>query len=186
MKRSEWSVHGIPPPDEAGIKQLYARADLADAYAVRLPNDAVSDPEQLARFLFGQQAHWVTALMRTRDALVAGFGVKTSGHLRRAPESSQGRRIGIFKIYSCNTNEIVMGEDDNHLDFRISVLRQMRPTTTDHAPYVIVSTVVHCHNRFGRAYLKVISPFHRLIVAATLRRAARTGWPLVAMSTIAG
>jgi hypothetical protein len=34
-------------------------------------------------------------------------------------------------------------------------------------------TVVHCHNWLGRTYLAVISPFHRAIVRATLRRTAR-------------
>ena len=71
-----------------------------------------------------------------------------------------------------------MGEDDKLLDFRISVLRQIRPVAAEQVPYLIVATVVHCHNRFGRAYLKIISPFHQLIVAATLRRAARAGLPL--------
>jgi hypothetical protein len=40
-----------------------------------------------------------------------------------------------------------------------------------------VSTVVHCHNLPGRAYLLVIAPFHRMVVKASLRRAARVGWP---------
>jgi hypothetical protein len=40
-----------------------------------------------------------------------------------------------------------------------------------------LSTVVHCHNALGRTYIRVIAPFHRLIVKSCLRRAARTGWP---------
>jgi hypothetical protein len=36
---------------------------------------------------------------------------------------------------------------------------------------------VHCHNLLGRAYLFVIAPFHRLVVKASLRRAAHIGWP---------
>src|SRR5262249_55572186 len=40
-----------------------------------------------------------------------------------------------------------------------------------------VSTVVHCHNLLGRAYIMVIAPFHHLVVRASLRRAARVGWP---------
>jgi hypothetical protein len=36
---------------------------------------------------------------------------------------------------------------------------------------------VHCHNRLGRFYIFVIAPFHRLVVKASLRRAAALGWP---------
>jgi hypothetical protein len=43
---------------------------------------------------------------------------------------------------------------------------------------VVLTTVVHCHNLFGRIYLRVISPFHRLVVRSNLARAARKGWGL--------
>jgi Protein of unknown function (DUF2867) len=43
----------------------------------------------------------------------------------------------------------------------------------------VVSTVVHCHNRLGRTYITLIAPFHRRVVEAGLRRAARLGWPTV-------
>jgi hypothetical protein len=69
-----------------------------------------------------------------------------------------------------------LGEDDKHLDFRMSVLRSpgFSPTL---GGQLTVSTVVHCHNRLGRAYILVIAPFHRLVVKASLRRAAHIGWP---------
>ena len=37
--------------------------------------------------------------------------------------------------------------------------------------------VVHCHNLLGRVYILVIAPFHGQVVKASLRRAARVGWP---------
>jgi hypothetical protein len=42
---------------------------------------------------------------------------------------------------------------------------------------LVSTTVVHCHNMTGRAYLAVIKPFHHLIVRSNLRRTARLGWP---------
>nr|WP_233286857.1 DUF2867 domain-containing protein [Bradyrhizobium oropedii] len=38
---------------------------------------------------------------------------------------------------------------------------------------LVADTVVHCHNRLGRIYLTTISPFHRMIVRASLEQAAR-------------
>lgn len=178
MQDNDCSVRQVALPLESRISRKYASPNLADAYAIRLPNDAISDPELLARFIFSRQPPWLSALMRLRDALVAGFGVKTSKQLQNPGGQDRARRIYIFKIYETRQHEIVLGEDDRHLDFRLSVLRQAAPSA-DQQPRLILSTVVHCHNRFGRAYIMLIAPFHRLVVQSSLRRAARAGWPTV-------
>jgi hypothetical protein len=118
----------------------------------------------------------MTGLMRIRDGLVAGFGLKTSTRLRVLGTSSTAERVGIFKVYSTTEHEIVLGEDDKHLDFRLSVLCSP-PADSAGERHLVLSTVVHCHNRLGRFYIFLIAPFHRVIVKSSLRRAARVGWP---------
>ncbi|MDQ0740508.1 DUF2867 domain-containing protein [Pseudomonas sp. W4I3] len=172
MAREFERVTCVPVPSGSGIAHLYELMHLADAFAIRLPGGASSDPDVLARFILAHQPAWIGWLMNVRDTLVACFGLKTAKYL-----ASLTNRIGIFKVYSANPTEIVLGEDDKHLDFRISLL------CSDEAEpqggrQLIFSTVVHCHNRLGRAYLFVIAPFHRLVVRASLLRAARIGWPM--------
>ena len=150
--------------------------NLADAYAINLPVGAATSPELLARFIFSQQAPWVSGLMKLRDVLVAGFGLKTAAQLTKLDTDSQAKRVGIFKIYSTTEHEIVLGEDDKHLDFRLSVLCSARPVPAG-GHRLTLSTVVRCHNRLGRLYILLIAPFHRRVVQSSLRRAARTGWP---------
>ena len=183
MSNDQWQVRSVALPPDAAVTNLYQSTGLADAYAVRLPPEASSDPELLARFMFSRPSPWIAGLMRVRDALAAGFGLKTSHRMGGTSVTDTGKRIGIFKIYSKSINEIVLGEDDKHLDFRISVLRQIRATDSGPASYLTVSTVVHCHNRLGQMYLWLIGPFHRLIARATLRRAARAGWPTAPAKT---
>jgi len=175
MRSSEWSVRAVPVPNTSRIARLYDRVQLADAFEIRLPPHASADAEQLARFVFSLQAPWVTALMSIRDRLVALFGIKTARELKRAPKGSG--RISIFKIYDRWPDEVLFGEDDRHLDFRVSVLRQVRDEPTGRTSYLTLSTVVHCHNRLGRTYIFLIAPFHRLVVRSFLSRAARFGWP---------
>ena len=172
MPNDLYCVRSIEVPAESGIRQCYAVTNLADAYAIHLPNGATTSPEQLARFIVAQQAAWITHLMNLRDAIVAGFGLKTAKQLT----AGKDQRIGMFKIYSTTTNEIILGEDDKHLDFRLSVLCTPRPECANERRLVL-STVVHCHNRLGRTYILLIAPFHRLVVQSMLRRAARIGWP---------
>ena len=170
------SVTCVALPSESRVAGFYPATDLADAYAIALPNDAITDPESLARFVLAQQAPWVAGLMRIRDMLVAGFGLKTARQLKE-PAAGSDKRVGIFKVYEIGSHEVLLGEDDKHLDFRVSVLHQTRTLGAQSIRSLTVSTVVHCHNRLGRMYILLIAPFHRLIVQSSLRRAARVGWP---------
>ncbi|QND54773.1 DUF2867 domain-containing protein (plasmid) [Phyllobacterium sp. 628] len=169
-------VTSVPIPAEATIGHTYELVHLADAYSVQLPNGTLTDPELLARFIFSQQPPWIGRLIKMRDALVAGLGLKTARHLKSLGERDQTNRLGIFKIYGKSGLEIVFGEDDKHLDFRLSVLCAS-PVATQEEQSLIFTSVVHCHNRLGRIYIFLIAPFHRLVVQASLRRAARMGWP---------
>src|SRR3989442_9679513 len=130
MRSNDSSVIRVALPGESRVSRYYGTMELADAYAIRLPKDAITDPEALARFVLAQQAAWVAALMRIRDALVVGFGIRTSKELKdpAASDVASGsdKRVGIFKIYETGSHEILLGEDDKHLDFRVSVLQQTR------------------------------------------------------------
>jgi hypothetical protein len=166
----------VPLPSESAIANAYASMHLADAYSIELPIGSSTNPERLARFIFAHQAPWINTLTAVRDALVAGFGLKTAKHLASLQAQSGAGRLGIFRIYSTSSTEVVLGEDDKHLDFRLSVLCS-RGSSPGAKRDLILSTVVHCHNRFGRLYLFLIAPFHRLVVQSSLRSAARVGWP---------
>ncbi|MEI2455283.1 DUF2867 domain-containing protein [Lysobacter firmicutimachus] len=173
MALSRNIVSAVPLPRECSVIDHYPRTDLADAYSIELPPGVSQSPEELARFMFAHAPGWSRALMGLRDLLVAGLGLKTVAQLTATTPEQAAQRIAFFKIYSRRAGEIVLGEDDKHLDFRLSLLCPPAPR----GRRLTVSTVVHCHNRLGRGYLFVIAPFHRPIVRAYLRRAARVGWP---------
>jgi hypothetical protein len=167
------SVSAVAVPEKSMARRVYAVTDLADAYEIRLPEGTDSDPETLARFVFASQPGWVSKLMRVRDAVAGRFGLKTSYGLKQ----NAGGRIGIFKIYEMTDVEILLGEDDRHLNFRVSVLHRWKQLSSENAPFLVVSTVVQCHNRLGCIYIALIKPFHKLVVRAALRKAARSRWP---------
>jgi len=169
-------VTPVALPTQSAVATVYESMNLADAFAIQLPFGTSADPDVLWRFLISQQPSWIGWLTNVRDAIVACFGLKTAKHLATLANEATADRIGIFKVYGKSETEIILGEDDKHLDFRLSVLRSpgLSPTL---GGQLTVSTVVHCHNLLGRAYISVIAPFHRLVVKASLRRAARVGWP---------
>jgi hypothetical protein len=176
MSGKQQHAASVSLPPESALANAYASTHLADAYSIELPAGASTDPELLARFIFAHQARWISVLTALRDALVTGFGLKTARHLASLGSEAGAGRLGIFRIYDTSPTEVILGEDDKHLDFRLSVLcaGQSSPGARRH---LVLSTVVHCHNRLGRLYLFLIAPFHRLVVQSSLRSAARIGWP---------
>jgi len=161
-------AHAIPVPSDSILAPLYKSADLLDAYAVQLPAGASDDLEVLARAGFERQAWWIRALTRVRDTIMATVGVKSSRAVGTAA-AARGPVIGFFPLLSKSAGELVMGEDDRHLDFRLAV--QQRAGAAGGRELVVV-TVVHCHNLLGRPYLAVIPPVHRVIARASLEQAA--------------
>lgn len=167
-------------PSDSAVARLYARPNLADAFAIDLPTGSETHPEVLARFIFANQPEWLGRLMQVRDAVVVRFGLKTANQLMAANTSHAAARVAIFKIYSSNSREAILGEDDRHLDFRLAVHVSNSQQAGEHR--LTLATTVNCHNAFGRAYIFIIAPFHRQIVKACLRRAARLGWPAASLS----
>lgn len=151
----------IAPPAESRINDWYTDANLADSFAATLPPDAPTDIDTLATLLFADPPVWFTILLAIRDRVMTLFGVKASHALRT------GEHIAFFPVLSRSANEIVLGADDRHLDFRASLLLRRADNT------LVTTTVVRCHNLLGRLYLAAILPFHILVVTDALRRLRR-------------
>lgn len=160
-----FKARAVPVPTSV-LAPLYGGADPLDAFAINLPAGAI---EVLARSAFERPAGWIRALTRVRDAVMATVGVKSSRAIGAAA-AARGLVIGYFPLLSKSAGELVMGEDDRHLDFRAAILLR---ATAEGGRELVAVTVVHCHNQLGRAYLAAITPFHRAIVQANLERAAR-------------
>mgnify|MGYP002139184355 CR=1 FL=1 len=80
-----------------------------------------------------------------------------------------GDRVGIFRIRHLSDTEVVMGQDDKHLDVQVSICKR---GGSGAQPTVVLSTVVHIHNTLGHAYMTVITPIHRVIARDTAQRLA--------------
>jgi hypothetical protein len=163
-------VRSVAPPAASAVAGWYEGADLADAFSVTLPGRGPHDLAALAERSLRHPAPWFGLAMRLRDVAVRPFGVMTSGQMRDRLQSRDADRIDFFPVLTRSEREIVLGEDDRHLDFRLSMLLTARP---DGREELTATTVVRCHGLLGRAYLAAILAGHGLVVRSALRQAAR-------------
>lgn len=136
-------------------------AQFADAFRLILPG-AVLDAPTAARRMFGRSPRWIATLLAARGRLVAPFG------LTHPVAAGRRNQIGIFPILTEAPERVVLGLDDKHLDFRLVV----DVALVDGRQRVTATTIVKTHNLFGRSYLAIILPFHRIIARAQVRQAA--------------
>jgi hypothetical protein len=137
-------------------------ADWADCYELAVPGHGLTATAAAQRIL-GDFPAWVRALMWLRNAAVRPFGLK--GAVYHPADKAQ--MIGIFPVISRSDQQIVLGFDDTHLDFRVVV--DIR-SAGEAGQIAGVTTLVHRKILMGKLYIAVITPFHRLIVQTMLSR----------------
>ncbi|QLF68654.1 DUF2867 domain-containing protein [Peteryoungia desertarenae] len=135
--------------------------DWADSYAVSVSRvDLVA--LDVAKSMFGDVPRWVRTLLAFRNRIVSLVGLK-SAELKMTGRES----IGGFPLLASTGDQALLGFDDWHLDFRILISVEK---ISGGRQRVRVTTLVKRHNLFGRIYIFVVTPFHRLIVRSFLRR----------------
>jgi len=135
-------------PRASSLWTLHRSGDFLDCYSVA---STLSPREAAAKGL--ALPGWASALLRLRNTLVRPFGLKTG-------EAGQP----IFPTCHETQDEIILGTDDRHLNFRIGLYRQ--------DGRIYMSTWVHPHNLWGRTYLRLVMPFHILISRGAVARMA--------------
>jgi len=164
-------VREVPVPEQSGLLPSLNRVDFADAYEapLRYPNIDIGDA-YLAIFDFAPA--WVRGLMSLRGFIALRLGLahpfngQPLAHAQK-PQLQPGVRTGPFTVQSLKSDCVIVGDDDTHLSFRISVLK----TERDGQWFITVSTGVEIHNRLGKIYMFVVKPFHRFLARFMVRQA---------------
>jgi hypothetical protein len=151
--RRPGSAFPVPVPRTPLLARALPHVTWSDAYAVTLPGGhRAPDPQEWADAIFSGPPWWVRLLFGLREVVVRVVGIEP-GHRH------------VFDTVDWRSDEVLVGTDQRHLDFRASVLVTPRR--------VVVSTVVDVHNRRGRAYSAVVRRLHPFVVRSMLARAAR-------------
>jgi hypothetical protein len=159
------TIRLVATPLQAELSSGLKPVDFADCYQGHTSRRGLQ-ALQVAHAMFEQPPGWIEALMALRNRIVRVFGLKTPETV--AP-GSHGPQVGIFPLVSQSPGEVVLGLDDKHLDFRIWLAVRDKADGTE----VWASTLIRFNGVWGRIYLFLIMPFHKLLVRHMLRRALR-------------
>lgn len=149
--------------------------DYIDSFIGNLTDQHLNiDATKVGKAFFSSDPEWVGKLFSIRNTIVKRLGLKTpENSIDRQKQLDEfkcevGERLGLFQVYHRNENEVIIGEDDKHLDFRVSLLLQPANNST-HQKNLTISTVVKFHSWLGRLYFFPVKPFHRLIAPTMLK-----------------
>lgn len=160
-------------PDSSILKNKENMFNYIDSfYSEFWDNENKYDITQIMKLFTTSGSAWAVSLMKLRDKIAKRFGLKTSETSSKESCNYEiGSQHGIFKIFDKTDNEIILGENDKHLNFKVSLL--LEPHQDSYDKTVSITTVVQFNNLFGKLYFFPVKPFHKLIVNSSLKNIIR-------------
>ena len=158
-------VTKVAPPCSSKIQHILESADFYDAWEVRAAEPLLTPLEQFLR-VASKTPKWVDSLMVLRNKVVSPFGLKDLGRLSSiSPNKSSrdyvaGDRVGIFTLIEQSENEVLLGDEDEHLKV---VLSLYQTPLGNKQTQVTMTTVVHVKNMLGHLYMLPVKPAHHVI-----------------------
>lgn len=162
-------------PNNSTLKLDDSSFDYIDSFQKSFLDEADKiDITKIGKLFFASGPKWIDGLFATRNKVVGLFGLKTSDNTTDRQKQldnfkcEKGEQLGLFKVFEKTDNEVILGEDDRHLNFRVSLLLDKISDKTEQKN-LIITTTVKFNNSFGRLYFLPVRPFHKLIVPTMLK-----------------
>lgn len=161
-------------PEKSILSQGKKDFDYIDSFQGEVTDVAGNiDISEIGKTFFTSGPKWGKKMFGFRNKVMGLFGLKTGSENERQQTAKDfqcevGERAGLFKVFDKTSNEIVLGEDDKHLDFRVSIFIDKNKKDS-HTKSLTISTTVKFHNWWGVLYFLPVRPFHKLIVPAMLK-----------------
>jgi len=154
-------------PENSIIAKDFGKLDYADSYQIHIKSDKSLDT--ITSEIFNSTTGY-QFLLKIRDFVVGIFGLKTSKdvEIKIEPYYPIGSRLALFTVIDRGDTEIVMGENDKHLNFRTSV--KIESNVEDKS--IFLTTIVQYNNFWGKLYFFPVKPFHQIIIKSLLKRYA--------------
>jgi hypothetical protein len=144
-------------------KQILSKIDFVDTFST---TNHINNIEEITNLVFNTTPKWINSLFAIRNKIASLFGLKTEMPNDYNKNYKVGGYVKFFKIFSISDNEVILGADDSHLNFR-AVINNDKSDSYN----IKVITLVEYNNLKGKIYMGIIKPFHRQIVKIMVKNA---------------
>lgn len=136
--------------------------------------DAAPKPKDMMIAFFLSFPKSFTILLHLREFIVKPLGLKTAPKTDKRSRYDRlyqfngevGESIAIFEVLEKDERELLTGQNDSHLDFKLSFISYQ---ANDNIKLELVTTVIF-NNTLGKIYFHLIKPFHRFYIKRILKR----------------
>lgn len=142
---------------ESILIKKYMPVNYSDCFVESMMGKPYMTTMELFDSIFVRYPRWAQWLLRLRDGIAKQLGLKTGVSFEDM-------------IVEQSSNEIVLGREDRHLAFYVSLFCS---DIDNGRQTVSVCTVVRYGNFFGRIYFAAIWLFHWIVVRRLFKRAIR-------------
>ncbi len=150
-------------PEKSIISENFEKIHYSDCYKIQISTNETVDSITTKIFTLPQ---WIKGLFKFRNIITKRLGLKSDNKTEAsAPYYPIGSKAILFPVIDRNESEIVMAENDKHLNFRTSVMTER----VDGLTQVYLTTIVQFNNALGRLYFWPVKPFHKIIVKSRLK-----------------
>lgn len=153
-------------PSKSILSEESPTYDYIDSFQTKINCNKSID--KITTEIFQFQWKWVKALMIIRDLIVKPFGLKTKEKFKKniSPYYKIGSKAVFFTVIDRNDNEIILAEEDRHLNFNVSIFKE----NIEEKITVSITTLVNFNNFWGHIYFFFVKPFHKILIKQILRR----------------
>ncbi len=160
-------------PKNSLLQNYFKKIYYKDSFRALCKNQSITVNDVLKSF-FTSAPPWVIFSMKIRDKIASVLNLKVNGikdHNAMIQNSNfnVGESYGLFTITEKTDQEVIMGTDDRHLNFRVSLYVEK----IDQHTYIYISTIVQINNKVGWLYFNTIDLFHKIIVKKFLKNICR-------------
>ena len=154
-------------PNNSDLYEDSKKSSYKDSVRTSTSRNDVESWELIAAF-FHSAPRWMIYMLNIRNRIVKCFGLKVGMVDEKlvSPPFEVGKQFGVFKLHSVNQTESIIGEDDKHLNFRISFIVD----NNENGCELVMSTVVSVNNMFGTVYMFFVKPIHRVLVSVMMKK----------------
>jgi hypothetical protein len=154
------------PPLTKDLKNLLPNIDFFDTFST---TNHVDSLELISNKIFNTTPKWVAILFSIRNHIANLIGLKHEIPKDYNEDFKIGGYIKFFRIFNIKEDEIILGANDKHLNFRAIISK-----TLDASYNIKVTTLVEYNNRLGKIYMTIVKPFHRIVVKRMVKNAYRS------------